>query len=152
MKYMRSVCICNTFETIHDNGRHCGVAFDGIYLQWWFYYDIHRVRSSMFWILNTEFISITIQTKMILFFFFLCVQQIFAALAVSIGPLAAGLGKGYSSPAIASLQEMRISTHGNYTSFTISDQEASWVASLSLLGEFNTKVVQFQLLRKTANN
>lgn len=89
---------------------------------------------------------------MILFFFFLCVQQIFAALAVSIGPLAAGLGKGYASPAIASLQEMRISTHGNYTSFTISDQEASWVASLSLLGEFNTKVVQFELLRKTANN
>lgn len=70
MKYMRSMCICNTFETIHDNGRHCGVAFDEIYLQWWFYYDIHRVRSSMFWILNTEFISITIQTKMILFFFF----------------------------------------------------------------------------------
>lgn len=87
-----------------------------------------------------------------IFFFFLCVQQIFAALAVSLGPLAAGLGKGYASPAIASLQEMRISTHGNYTSFTISDQEASWVASLSLLGEFNTKDVQFELLRKTANN
>lgn len=30
-----------------------------------------------------------------------------AALAVSLGPLAAGLGKGYSSPAIASLQELQ---------------------------------------------
>ncbi|XP_031618779.1 facilitated trehalose transporter Tret1-like [Contarinia nasturtii] len=60
--------------------------------------------------------------------------QILAALAVSLGPLAAGLGKGYSSPAIASLQELQIRTRGNYTSFTITDQEASWVASLSLLG------------------
>lgn len=66
---------------------------------------------------------------------FLFFPQIVAALAVSLGPLAAGLGKGYSSPAIASLQELQIRTRGNYTSFTISDQEASWVASLSLLGE-----------------
>jgi facilitated trehalose transporter len=65
-----------------------------------------------------------------LFFF-----QIVAALAVSLGPLAAGLGKGYASPAIASLQELQISPSGNYTSFTVSDQQASWVASLSLLGK-----------------
>lgn len=55
---------------------------------------------------------------------------------MSLGPLAAGLGKGYSSPAIASLQELQIGTRGNYTSFTITDQEASWVASLSLLGKY----------------
>jgi facilitated trehalose transporter len=61
--------------------------------------------------------------------------QIVAALAVSLGPLAAGLGKGYSSPAIASLQELHIrNQHTNYTSFSVTDQEASWVASLSLLG------------------
>ncbi|KAG5675998.1 hypothetical protein PVAND_005853 [Polypedilum vanderplanki] len=61
--------------------------------------------------------------------------QIVAALAVSLGPLAAGLGKGYSSPAIASLQELHIrNQHTNYSSFSVSDQEASWVASLSLLG------------------
>ncbi|CRK93847.1 CLUMA_CG007374, isoform A, partial [Clunio marinus] len=61
--------------------------------------------------------------------------QIIAALAVSLGPLAAGLGKGYSSPAIASLQELHIrNQHTNYTSFSVTDQEASWVASLSLLG------------------
>lgn len=58
-----------------------------------------------------------------------------AALAVSLGPLAAGLGKGYSSPAIASLQELHFrNQHTNYTSFSVTDQEASWVASLSLLG------------------
>lgn len=61
--------------------------------------------------------------------------QIIAALAVSLGPLAAGLGKGYSSPAIASLQDLQIRHRGaNYTTFTVTDQEASWVASLSLLG------------------
>lgn len=61
--------------------------------------------------------------------------QIVAALAVSLGPLAAGLGKGYSSPAIASLQEPFIrNQQTNYSSFSVSDQEASWVASLSLLG------------------
>lgn len=62
--------------------------------------------------------------------------QIIAALAVALGPLAAGLGKGYSSPAIASLQELQIRPRGNYTMFTVTDQEASWVASLSLLGKY----------------
>ncbi|GBP32268.1 Facilitated trehalose transporter Tret1 [Eumeta japonica] len=57
-------------------------------------------------------------------------RQILAALAVSLGPFAAGLSKGYMSPAIASLQE----TQNNSTQFSVSDQEASWIASLSLLG------------------
>ncbi|XP_035777489.1 uncharacterized protein LOC118458774 [Anopheles albimanus] len=56
--------------------------------------------------------------------------QIIAALAVSLGPLAAGLGKGYSSPAIDSLQDLR----GNFTHFSVNDQQVSWIASLSLLG------------------
>lgn len=55
-------------------------------------------------------------------------------MAVSVGPFAAGLGKGYASPAIASLQEFKIDHGGNYTILTISDQEASWIASLSILG------------------
>lgn len=62
-------------------------------------------------------------------------MQIIAALAVSIGPLAAGLGKGYPSPAIASLQELQLRQRGNYTAFSVNDQQASWIASLSLLGE-----------------
>ncbi|CAG4995479.1 unnamed protein product [Parnassius apollo] len=57
-------------------------------------------------------------------------RQILAALAVSLGPFAAGLSKGYMSPAIASMQELE---HQN-SSFTVSDQQASWIASLSLLG------------------
>lgn len=60
-----------------------------------------------------------------------------AALAVSLGSFAAGLGKGYSSPAIASLQDKQkyaMST-GNFSdAFIITDQQESWVASLSLLG------------------
>ncbi|XP_063834227.1 facilitated trehalose transporter Tret1-like [Ostrinia nubilalis] len=55
-------------------------------------------------------------------------RQILAALAVSLGPFSAGLSKGYMSPAISSMQEPR--TDG----FPVSDQQASWVASLSLLG------------------
>lgn len=58
-------------------------------------------------------------------------RQILAALAVSLGPFAAGLGKGYTSPAIASMQDTR--AH-NGTHFTVTDQQASWIASLSLLG------------------
>lgn len=54
--------------------------------------------------------------------------QILAALAVSLGPFAAGLGKGYSSPAIASLQQR------DAEAFPVSGQQASWLASLSLLG------------------
>lgn len=54
--------------------------------------------------------------------------QILAALAVSLGPFAAGLGKGYSSPAIASLQQR------DADAFPLNGQQASWLASLSLLG------------------
>jgi len=75
-----------------------------------------------------------------------------AALVVSLGPFAAGLGKGYSSPAIASLQEQpasRRTSHGSppapqppppapppggAAGFAVSPQQESWVASLSLLG------------------
>ncbi|KAL3289045.1 hypothetical protein HHI36_003488 [Cryptolaemus montrouzieri] len=56
------------------------------------------------------------------------IGQVLASLAVSLGPLAAGLGKGYSSPAIASLQER------DADAFIVNGQQASWLASLSLLG------------------
>ncbi|XP_060807841.1 facilitated trehalose transporter Tret1 [Amyelois transitella] len=59
-------------------------------------------------------------------------HQVLAALAVSLAPFSAGLGKGYSSPAIASLQ----GPGGNATrrDFQLTDQQASWLASLSFLG------------------
>lgn len=75
---------------------------------------------------------------------------------MSLGPFAAGLGKGYSSPALASLQSLNALHHhqqsnrvhwGNSSSaatirssggvgggFSVSNQEGSWIASLSLLG------------------
>lgn len=55
-------------------------------------------------------------------------RQVLGTLAVSLGPLAAGLGKGYSSPAIASLQQR------DNDAFPVTGQQASWLASLSLLG------------------
>ncbi|XP_043206966.1 facilitated trehalose transporter Tret1-like [Amphibalanus amphitrite] len=55
--------------------------------------------------------------------------QVLASLAVAMGQLAVGLGKGYSSPALQSLAGAR--EHGG---LAISAQQGSWVASLSLLG------------------
>ena len=71
-------------------------------------------------------------------------------MAVSLGPFAAGLGKGYSSPALASLQSLNALHHHHQTrhwgnssapiratasgGFSVSNQEGSWIASLSLLG------------------
>ncbi|XP_021941806.1 facilitated trehalose transporter Tret1-like [Zootermopsis nevadensis] len=68
-------------------------------------------------------------------------SQILAALAVSLGPFAAGLGKGYSSPAVDSLKEQQqrfpeAVANASSGIFTVSEQQASWVASLSLLGAF----------------
>ncbi|CAG9568745.1 unnamed protein product [Danaus chrysippus] len=57
--------------------------------------------------------------------------QVLAALAVSLAPFSAGLGKGYSSPAIASLQGPGNATRRD---FQLTDQQASWLASLSFLG------------------
>ena len=69
--------------------------------------------------------------------------QVFAALAVSFGPFAVGLGKGYTSPALASLlpQEGNSKNANKIDPFapylpplTITEQQGSWIASLSLLG------------------
>ncbi|XP_037076673.1 facilitated trehalose transporter Tret1-like [Pollicipes pollicipes] len=57
------------------------------------------------------------------------ITQVLATLAVSMGPLAVGLGKGYSSPALASL-----AGPASLGGLAISPEEGSWVASLSLLG------------------
>ncbi|XP_042241179.1 facilitated trehalose transporter Tret1-2 homolog [Homarus americanus] len=58
--------------------------------------------------------------------------QVLATLVVSLGPLCAGLGKGYSSPALASMA--MLSAQGHH--FSISEDQGSWIASLSLLGAF----------------
>ncbi len=76
----------------------------------------------------------------------------FAAIAVSFGPFAVGLGKGYTSPALASLLPQvgpdgarikgggpgppdKIDPFAPYLPpLTITEQQGSWIASLSLLG------------------
>lgn len=59
-----------------------------------------------------------------------------ATLIVALGPLATGLGKGYSSPALASMQKPLPANSTQAWGFTITPEEGSWVASLSLLGAF----------------
>jgi len=72
--------------------------------------------------------------------------QVVASMAISFGPFAVGLGKGYISPALASLQQPSQNYVGQNGStiydsirpggetLTITEQQGSWVASLSLLG------------------
>ena len=64
--------------------------------------------------------------------------QLIAAFAVSFGPFAVGLGKGYPSPAIASMMNVEgdpnSSSIAPLTALEIDSGEASWIASLSLLG------------------
>ena len=58
--------------------------------------------------------------------------QVLTVLAVSFGPFAVGLSKGYSSPALASLAQPRSVPGGPH--LVLSPQQTSWLASLSLLG------------------
>ena len=68
---------------------------------------------------------------------FLSPLQIVTTLAVALGPLATGLGKGYSSPALLSMQdESTMNNTMGAMPFVITQEEGSWVASLSLLGAF----------------
>ena len=71
--------------------------------------------------------------------------QILSAFAVSFGPFAVGLSKGYTSPALASMQEppplpvdnataAAAAVSASMTSLSITEQQGSWIASLSLLG------------------
>ncbi|XP_069985843.1 facilitated trehalose transporter Tret1-like [Penaeus vannamei] len=62
--------------------------------------------------------------------------QVVATMIVALGPLATGLGKGYSSPALASMKTTP-STNGTHShDFSITPEQGSWIASLSLLGAF----------------
>ena len=81
--------------------------------------------------------------------------QVLAALAVSFGPMAVGLGKGYTAPALASLQKDSkggvLPGHSSSATYfapvRISEQEGSWVASLSLLGALFGGLVSGFLIR-----
>ena len=59
-------------------------------------------------------------------------MQALAAFAVSFGPFAVGLSKGYTSPALASMQDANSTS--SLTNLSVTAQQGSWIASLSLLG------------------
>uniref|UniRef100_A0A6A7FUH1 Facilitated trehalose transporter Tret1-like isoform X2 n=3 Tax=Hirondellea gigas TaxID=1518452 RepID=A0A6A7FUH1_9CRUS len=65
------------------------------------------------------------------------ITQVLATLVIALGPLATGLGKGYSSPALVSMQDSAtLNNTMEGMGFIIDQEQGSWVASLSLLGAF----------------
>jgi sugar porter (SP) family MFS transporter len=56
--------------------------------------------------------------------------QVLTSLAISLGPCCVGLSKGYSSPALASLQMDRVEHHH----IRVTSEDGSCIGSLSLLG------------------
>ena len=64
-------------------------------------------------------------------------------MGIAFGPFSVGLCKGYTSPALASLQAG--STYG--PALSITDQEGSWIASLSLLGALFGGLLSSQVLK-----
>ena len=67
--------------------------------------------------------------------------------AVAFGPFSVGLSKGYSSPALASL-----SSNLSSSSISVSADEGSWVASLSLLGALLGGLLSSVVLRHGRRN
>ena len=103
-------------------------------------YVIHNV------FVRKQVLALESITQQLLKAYFSFIFQVFAAIAVSFGPFAVGLGKGYTSPALASLlpnsnnqTDKRIPSFSPHLpNLTITEQQGSWIASLSLLGEKNT--------------
>ncbi len=81
-------------------------------------------------------------------------------LGIAFGPFSVGLCKGYSSPALASLRAENVQTGSststesptaafNVTSTSlirITEQEGSWIASLSLLGALFGALLSSQVM------
>ena len=70
-------------------------------------------------------------------------SQLLTVLAVSFGPFSVGLSKGYSSPALASLAASNLG---------VTDQQTSWLASLSLLGALLGGLTSSLVLRAGRKN
>ncbi|XP_012285386.1 facilitated trehalose transporter Tret1-2 homolog isoform X2 [Orussus abietinus] len=80
--------------------------------------------------------------------------QVLTTLALSMGTLASGLAKGYTSPALDSILDAQ-PTHlyqstGNdtWSGFSVTKQEASWVASLSMLGAWFGAMIGDWIMRR----
>ncbi|XP_077278581.1 facilitated trehalose transporter Tret1-2 homolog isoform X2 [Temnothorax americanus] len=81
-------------------------------------------------------------------------SQVLATLALSMGTLSSGLAKGYTSPALDSIldnQPPRLYQSPNndtWLAFSVTQQEASWVASLSMLGAWFGAMIGDWIMRR----
>ncbi|KAK0157632.1 hypothetical protein PV328_011345 [Microctonus aethiopoides] len=80
-------------------------------------------------------------------------SQVLATLALSMGTLSCGLAKGYTSPAVDSILDSQphlYQSTGNDTwwAFSVTKQEVSWVASLSMLGAWFGAMIGDWIMRR----
>ncbi|XP_035724804.1 facilitated trehalose transporter Tret1-2 homolog isoform X1 [Vespa mandarinia] len=81
-------------------------------------------------------------------------SQVLATLALSMGTLSSGLAKGYTSPALDSILDKQppplyqSSNNDTWTVFSVTTQEASWVASLSMLGAWCGAMIGNWIMRR----
>ncbi|KAK0074916.1 hypothetical protein PV325_007640, partial [Microctonus aethiopoides] len=78
---------------------------------------------------------------------------VLATLALSMGTLSCGLAKGYTSPAVDSILDSQphlYQSTGNDTwwAFSVTKQEVSWVASLSMLGAWFGAMIGDWIMRR----
>ncbi|XP_017762218.1 PREDICTED: facilitated trehalose transporter Tret1-2 homolog, partial [Eufriesea mexicana] len=81
-------------------------------------------------------------------------SQVLATLALSMGTLSSGLAKGYTSPALDSILDnqpshlYQSSNNDTWSAFSVTQQEASWVASLSMLGAWFGAMIGVWIMRR----
>ncbi|XP_033299495.1 facilitated trehalose transporter Tret1-2 homolog isoform X1 [Bombus bifarius] len=81
-------------------------------------------------------------------------SQVLATLALSMGTLSSGLAKGYTSPALDSILDnqpphlYQTSNNDTGSAFSVTQQEASWVASLSMLGAWFGAMIGDWIMRR----
>ncbi|XP_076226371.1 facilitated trehalose transporter Tret1-2 homolog isoform X1 [Nomia melanderi] len=81
-------------------------------------------------------------------------SQVLATLALSMGTLSSGLAKGYTSPALDSILDSQpphlyqSSNNDTWSAFSVTQQEASWVASLSMLGAWFGAMIGDWIMRR----
>ncbi|KAG7203031.1 hypothetical protein KM043_010156 [Ampulex compressa] len=81
-------------------------------------------------------------------------SQVLATLALSMGTLSSGLAKGYTSPALDSILDnqqphlYQTASNDTWSAFSVTQQEASWVASLSMLGAWLGAMIGDWIMRR----
>ncbi|KYN06045.1 Facilitated trehalose transporter Tret1-1, partial [Cyphomyrmex costatus] len=79
---------------------------------------------------------------------------VLATLALSMGTLSSGLAKGYTSPALDSILDnqpphlYQSPNNDTWLAFSVTQQEASWVASLSMLGAWFGAMIGDWIMRR----